>query len=177
MPEAQLEDSGSGLAPVTECWFVVNVRDAEWWFSERRGARCGFESEYGESPVEFAQLGITRIREPKAQFGLAFLRVRGIQRVRLHADLIMLGRLSLALARARAVPLASAWPLLSTPDGHRASERPDAPGFLAATATTLAHVGKRRYRRADHPGPTHLRPSQLVARVSPISPSRKLRGN
>src|SRR5205814_10093286 len=34
--EAQLEDSGSGLAPVTHGWFVVNVRDAEWWFSERR---------------------------------------------------------------------------------------------------------------------------------------------
>jgi uncharacterized cupin superfamily protein len=58
VPEAQLEDSGSGLAPVTEGWFVVNVRDAEWWFSETRGAACNFESEYGEPPVEFAQLGI-----------------------------------------------------------------------------------------------------------------------
>jgi hypothetical protein len=46
--EAQLEDSGSGLTPVTQGWFVVNVRDAEWWFSERRGARCAFESEYGD---------------------------------------------------------------------------------------------------------------------------------
>ena len=36
---------------------------------------------------------------------LAFLRVRGIERVRLHADLTMLGRPSLALARA--VPLAA----------------------------------------------------------------------
>jgi DDE family transposase len=44
----------------------------------------------------------------KHEYGLAFLRVRGIERVRLHADLTMLGRLSLALARARAVPLASA---------------------------------------------------------------------
>jgi mannose-6-phosphate isomerase-like protein (cupin superfamily) len=58
VPEAQLEDAGSGLAPVTEGWFVVNVRDAEWWFAERRGARCAFESEYGDPPVEFAQLGI-----------------------------------------------------------------------------------------------------------------------
>jgi hypothetical protein len=38
----------------------------------------------------------------KHHYGLGFLRVRGIQRVRLHADLVMLGRLSLALARARA---------------------------------------------------------------------------
>ncbi|HXJ49618.1 MAG TPA: hypothetical protein VNF91_10665, partial [Candidatus Acidoferrum sp.] len=58
MPEAQLEDSGSGLAPVTEGWFVVNVRDVEWWFTETRGARCAFENEYGDPPVEFAQLGI-----------------------------------------------------------------------------------------------------------------------
>ena len=58
MGEARLEDFGSGLAPVTEGWFVVNVRDAEWWFAETRGARCAFENEYGAAPVEFAQLGI-----------------------------------------------------------------------------------------------------------------------
>ena len=58
MPEARLEDSGSGLTPVTEGWFVVNVRDAEWWSTETRGARCAFENEYGDAPVEFDQLGI-----------------------------------------------------------------------------------------------------------------------
>jgi len=58
MPEARLEDLGSGLTPVAEGWFVVNVRDAEWWFAESRGGRCAFENEYGEPPVEFAQLGI-----------------------------------------------------------------------------------------------------------------------
>jgi uncharacterized cupin superfamily protein len=58
VPEARLEDSGSGLAPATEGWFVVNVRDAEWWFAESRGAACNFESEYGKPPVEFTQLGI-----------------------------------------------------------------------------------------------------------------------
>jgi quercetin dioxygenase-like cupin family protein len=58
VPEAQLEDIGSGLTPVTQGWFVVNVRDAEWWNTESRGGRCAFENEYGETPVEFAQLGI-----------------------------------------------------------------------------------------------------------------------
>ncbi len=58
MAEAQLKDSGSGLAPASEGWFVVNVRDAEWWFTDRRGAACNFESEYGDPQVEFAQLGI-----------------------------------------------------------------------------------------------------------------------
>jgi quercetin dioxygenase-like cupin family protein len=56
--EARLEESGSGLAPVTEGWFVVNVRDAAWFSSDTRGAACWFESEYGDPPVEFAQLGV-----------------------------------------------------------------------------------------------------------------------
>jgi transposase len=43
----------------------------------------------------------------KHEYGLAPLRVRGIERVALHADLTMLARLSLALSRARAVPLAA----------------------------------------------------------------------
>jgi quercetin dioxygenase-like cupin family protein len=58
VPEAHLEDFGSGLSPVTQGWFVVNVRNAEWWNSARRGARCAFDNEYGDPPVEFAQLGI-----------------------------------------------------------------------------------------------------------------------
>jgi uncharacterized cupin superfamily protein len=46
------------------------VRDAEWWSSERRGARCAFESEYGDPPVEFAQFGINvTVLEP-GQTGL-----------------------------------------------------------------------------------------------------------
>jgi hypothetical protein len=35
------------------------------------------------------------------------LRVRGLDRVRLHADLTILAKLTIALARARAVPLAA----------------------------------------------------------------------
>jgi quercetin dioxygenase-like cupin family protein len=70
VPEAQLEDSGSGLTPVDHGWFVVNVRDAEWWFEESRGARCAFENEYGDPPVEFPQLGINvTVLEP-GQTGL-----------------------------------------------------------------------------------------------------------
>jgi transposase len=41
----------------------------------------------------------------KHHYGLAMLRVRGIERVRLHADLTILGRLALELAKARAVPI------------------------------------------------------------------------
>ena len=43
----------------------------------------------------------------KHDYGLASLRTRGLARVALYADLTMLARLSQALARARAVPLAA----------------------------------------------------------------------
>jgi uncharacterized cupin superfamily protein len=53
MPEARLEDSGSGLAPASDGWFVVNVRDTEWWSSTTFGAGCAFETR----DHSFPQLG------------------------------------------------------------------------------------------------------------------------
>jgi hypothetical protein len=43
----------------------------------------------------------------KNEYGLTPLRTRGLARVRLHADLVMIARLGQALVRARAVPLAA----------------------------------------------------------------------
>jgi hypothetical protein len=43
----------------------------------------------------------------KHEYGLSPVRVRGLGRVALHADLVMLARLAQALARAQAVPLAA----------------------------------------------------------------------
>jgi uncharacterized cupin superfamily protein len=59
VPEARLENSGSGLAPASYGWFVVNVRDAQWLTSESEekrpsGAECPFESR----ELSFPQLGI-----------------------------------------------------------------------------------------------------------------------
>jgi uncharacterized cupin superfamily protein len=59
MAEARLEDAGGGLRPVSEGWFVVNVRDAQWLTSEGgekqpSGSECPFEGPGGE----FAQLGV-----------------------------------------------------------------------------------------------------------------------
>jgi len=39
----------------------------------------------------------------KHDYGLAFLRIRGIERVRLHADLTIMSRLALALAKTRPI--------------------------------------------------------------------------
>jgi uncharacterized cupin superfamily protein len=42
--EAQLEDVGSGLAPVSPGWFVVNAAQAAWVRNDSFGGRCVFES-------------------------------------------------------------------------------------------------------------------------------------
>ena len=76
--EARLEDVGSGLAPVTPGWFVVNARDAAWLHSWPFGARCVFES---NGPVlrdrddleeqRFPHLGVTlAVLEPGRPSGL-----------------------------------------------------------------------------------------------------------
>ena len=46
--KAALEELDSGVAPVTDGWFVVNVPDAAWLTSDAFGARCVFE---GDAPV------------------------------------------------------------------------------------------------------------------------------
>jgi len=70
--EARLEHSGSGLAPASEGWFVVNVRDAEWLTSENgekrpSGSECAFEGR----TMEFPQFGIRlHVLEPGEPNGL-----------------------------------------------------------------------------------------------------------
>lgn len=54
MPGALLTDSGSGLVPAEDGWFVVNVREAEWRTTETFGSGAGFEAE-GRA---FTDLGI-----------------------------------------------------------------------------------------------------------------------
>jgi hypothetical protein len=66
-------------------------RETKRWRDLYRG-RAAVEREFGRL---------------KHEYGLAPLRVRGLDRVALHADLTMLARLSQALARARALPLAA----------------------------------------------------------------------
>src|SRR5437764_14076535 len=66
-------------------------RESKRWRSLYKG-RASVEREFGRL---------------KNEFGLAPLRVRGLERVALHADLVMLARLSQALARVRAMPRAA----------------------------------------------------------------------
>jgi uncharacterized cupin superfamily protein len=72
VPEAPLEDSGSGLSPAGDGWFVVNVRDAAWLTSESdekqpSGSECSFEG----GAFEFPQLAIRiHVLEPGEPNGL-----------------------------------------------------------------------------------------------------------
>ncbi len=54
MPEAPLDDSGSGPAQASGGGFVVNVRDAMWLTLGTRGSLCELEGQEGE----FLQLGL-----------------------------------------------------------------------------------------------------------------------
>ena len=76
--EARLEDVGSGLAPVTAGWFVVNVAEAAWLTNEAFGARCVFEADRRVlrerpdlEPQRFTELGITlAVLDPGKPSGL-----------------------------------------------------------------------------------------------------------
>ena len=76
--EARLEDVGSGLAPVSEGWFVVNARDAAWVANDAFGNRCVFESSprvLGErpdlTPQMFSEVGFTlAVLEPGKPSGM-----------------------------------------------------------------------------------------------------------
>jgi uncharacterized cupin superfamily protein len=58
--EAKLEDSGAGLAPTSDGWFVVNVSDAQW-LTGGFGAVGVFESRHSGFP----QVGLNiRVLEP-----------------------------------------------------------------------------------------------------------------
>ena len=76
--EARLEAVGSGLAPASDGWFVVNVAEAAWLRNDAFGNRCVFESSprvLAErpdlEPRMFAQVGFTlAVLEPGKPSGM-----------------------------------------------------------------------------------------------------------
>jgi uncharacterized cupin superfamily protein len=76
--EARLDDIGSGLAPVSPGWFVVNVGDAAWIRNDSFGGRCVFESNGrvlaerpDAEPQMFADIGFTlAVLEPGKPTGM-----------------------------------------------------------------------------------------------------------
>ncbi|HZT84937.1 MAG TPA: cupin domain-containing protein [Gaiellaceae bacterium] len=76
--EARLEDVGSGLAPVSPGWFVVNAAEAAWLRNDAFGGRCVFESSPrvlaerpDAEPQMFAETGFTlAVLEPGKPSGM-----------------------------------------------------------------------------------------------------------
>ena len=76
--EARLEEVGSGLAPVSPGWFVVNVGEAAWLRNDAFGGRCVFESSErvlaerpDAEPQPFDQVGFTlAVLEPGKPTGM-----------------------------------------------------------------------------------------------------------
>jgi uncharacterized cupin superfamily protein len=76
--EAGLEEVGSGLAPVSPGWFVVNAAEAAWLRNDAFGGRCIFESNRrvlserpGIEPQPFADTGLTlAVLEPGKPTGM-----------------------------------------------------------------------------------------------------------
>jgi uncharacterized cupin superfamily protein len=66
VPEAKLESTEDGLAPESEGWFVLNAREARWYYGERRSAVCDFEG-----TTDFEQVGINiTVLEPGVQMAM-----------------------------------------------------------------------------------------------------------
>jgi quercetin dioxygenase-like cupin family protein len=76
--EAKLEDVGSGLAPLSPGWFVVNVGEAAWIRNDAFGGRCVFESSRrvlaerpDAEPQQFDETGFTlAVLEPGKPTGM-----------------------------------------------------------------------------------------------------------
>ena len=68
MPEARLEDSGSGLAPIEDGWFVVNVRDAAWRVSKPWGSDTKFENKEAEFPQVAINITVLEPGQPNCLY-------------------------------------------------------------------------------------------------------------
>jgi uncharacterized cupin superfamily protein len=117
--EAQLEDVGSGLAPVGPGWFVVNVSDAAWVRNESFGHRCVFESSPrvlaerpGVEPQMFAQTGFTlAVLEPGKPSGMYHAESS-------QEDFLVLSGTCLLIVEEQERPL-RAWDFVHCPKGTR----------------------------------------------------------
>jgi uncharacterized cupin superfamily protein len=117
--EARLDDVGSGLAPLTPGWFVVNTADAAWVRNEAFGGRCVFEStprvlaeRPGLDPQFFAQTGFTlAVLKPGKPSGM--YHAEGTQE-----DFLVLSGNCVLLIEEQERPL-RAWDFVHCPPGTR----------------------------------------------------------
>ena len=117
--EAKLEDVGSGLAPLSPGWFVVNAREAAWVRNDAFGGRCVFEASRrllaerpGAEPQQFADTGFTlAVLEPGKPTGMYHAESG-------QEDFLVLTGTCLLLIEEQERPL-RAWDFVHCPSGTR----------------------------------------------------------
>jgi uncharacterized cupin superfamily protein len=117
--EGRLEDVGSGLAPVSPGWFVVNAGEAAWLRNDAFGGRCVFESNErvlserpGVEPQRFTQTGFTlAVLEPGKPSGMYHAESS-------QEDFLVLSGTCLLLIEEQERPL-RAWDFVHCPAGSR----------------------------------------------------------
>jgi uncharacterized cupin superfamily protein len=117
--EAQLEEVGSGLAPVSPGWFVVNASEAAWLRNDAFGGRCVFESSPrvlaerpGVEPRWFTETGCTlAVLEPGKPSGIYHAES-------CQEDFLVLSGTCLLLVEEHERPL-RAWDFVHCPAGTR----------------------------------------------------------
>ena len=115
--KARLDDVGSGLAPVSPGWFVVNVGEAAWLRNDAFGGRCVFESSRrvlaerpDAEPQMFADTGFTlAVLEPGKPSGMYHAESA-------QEDFLVLAGSCLLLVEDRERPL-GAWDFVHCPAG------------------------------------------------------------
>jgi len=68
VPEAALEHTQNGSYPTGEGWFVVNVRDAQWFDSHEPGLYAPFEGEHARFGQVGINISILRPGEPSCMY-------------------------------------------------------------------------------------------------------------
>ena len=117
--EARLVEVGSGLAPASPGWFVVNVGDAAWVRNDAFGGRCVFESsrrvlaERADlEPQQFAESGFTlAVLEPGKPTGMYHAES-------CQEDFLVLSGTCLLVVEEQERPL-RAWDFVHCPGGTR----------------------------------------------------------
>jgi uncharacterized cupin superfamily protein len=149
--EARLEDVGSGLAPVSAGWFVVNVGEAAWLRNDAFGGRCVFESsprvlteQPDTEPQMFADTGFTlAVLEPGKPTGM-------FHSESAQEDFLVLAGTCLLIVEDEERPL-RAWDFVHCPAGTRHTFVGTGDGPCAIFMTGARREGKTLlYPLAEH---------------------------
>jgi uncharacterized cupin superfamily protein len=122
VPEGRLEQTGQGMVPTGDGWYVLNARDAQWIDRKGRGAYCDFEGE-----LDFPQLGVNlQVLGPGQPMAMYHREVD-------QEDFLVLAGEALAIVEGEERPMKQ-WDLLHCPvgTGHVVLGAGDGPCVLLA---------------------------------------------